>query len=151
MMSNFYEDLDCYFEGSFQPPMESHWAFDLFKWNKYVGAWFGPERLFIMDVSEIIDVNAWVHEFVEVAVAEIVTDILELKPLEPISVHMFDERIGWWHVCFCHLLAALTTGQGWWDDDYNNRTMESDEVWQYVESSLEHIKNGLKYEVENNK
>jgi hypothetical protein len=150
MISESYDDLDWYFEGSFQPPMESCWQFDFFKWNKYMGIQFGPGRLFIMDVSEVIDIDTWVHEFVEVAVAEIITDILELEPLEPILVHMFDERIGWWHVCFCHLLAALTTGQGWWDEDYNNCIMESDEVWQYVESSLEHIKNGLKYEAGNN-
>jgi len=147
MLPDSYESLDWFFEDSFQPLMRPRGRFDSFRWIVWygyegeVGAQFGPDALFIIDKSEANDVDTWVHEFVEAAVSGVVTNVLELRPFMDMPVYMFDERVGRWIVCFCHLLASLTTGQGWWNDEDDYCTMEADDVWPCIESSLSLIKN----------
>lgn len=148
MLPASYDSLDWFFEASFQPQMRPRGRFDTFKWSMWygyegdVGAQFGPDAVFIMPMSETADVDTWVHEFVEAAVSGIVTNILELRPFIDIPVYLFAEGDGWCRVCFCHLLASLTTGQGDRDEEYNYCTMEADDVWPWVESCLSLIKSG---------
>lgn len=150
MLPDSYESLDWFFEDSFQPLLRPRGRFDSFIWvvrygyEGEVGAQLGPDAMFIMPESELNDVDTWVHEFVEVAVSGLITEVLELRPFVNIPVYLFDENDGWYKVCFGHLLAALTTGQGGRDEEYNYCTMEADDVWPWAESCLSLIKSGRK-------
>lgn len=150
MISESYDFLDWFWDySSFQPPMLS--CGELMSMNieggrgpGFVGIMFSSTSLFIMHISEFVDVDMWVHEFVEISLSGIITEILELRPLISIPVCLFDTRLGWCSAGFCHYLAALTTGQGWSDEKYDHCTMEADEVWPWMESA---IKNNLKEDI----
>lgn len=150
MNGNSYDDLDCYFENSFQPLISPRGRFDSFKWNWWYGragsikVKFGPDISFIVPASEIIDIVVWVHEFIEMTISGIITNTLKLKPFINIPVYLFNKEVGWWKVCFCHLLAALTTGQRWKDKKNNYHTTEAGEVWVLVKSA---VKNNLKEDI----
>jgi hypothetical protein len=150
MLTESYNSLDWFWDYlSFQPPMLSYRELGGIEGGGgfgpgSVGIMFSSNSLFVMDLSEIAEVDIWIHEFVEIALSGVITEILKLRPLISIPVHLFDERLGWRHAGFCHYLAALTTGQGWWDNEYNYYSMESDDVWLWMESA---IKNNLKDDV----
>jgi hypothetical protein len=150
MISESYDELDWFWDYlSFQPPMIPYREFRAVTGVEsicceLVGIMFSSNALFVMDLSEIAKVSIWVHEFVEIALSGVITEILKLRPLISIPVRLFDERLGWRHADFCHYLAALTTGQGWWDDEYNYCNMEADDVWLWMKST---IKNSLKEDV----
>ena len=147
MLTESYDELDRFWDYlSFQPPMLLHREFRNIEGcagygSGFVGLMFSSNILFVMNRSEIADIDIWVHEFVEVALSGLITEILKLRPFKSIPVHLFGERVGWRFACFCHWLAALTTGQGWLDKEYNHCNMEADDVWPWMESA---IKNSLK-------
>ena len=152
ILSESYDTLDwCWDYLSFQPPMLSYREFRSIEGcagygSGFVGLMFSSNILFVMNRAEIADVNIWVHEFVEISLSGVVTKILNLRSFKSIPVHLFDERLGWRYAGFCHWLAALTTGQGWMDKEYNHCNMEADDVWSWMESA---IKNSLKDDVKN--
>lgn len=147
MNGKSYDHVDRYFDcPTFQPLIIPRGEFGILKWPLiygfgYVGVMLGSNILFIMEESEVADVDTWIHEFVEAAVSGVVTEVLEFRPFAPVPVYLSDERVGQWYACFCHLLAALTTGQGWLNEEYNHYIMEADDVWQWLESSVLRFKN----------
>lgn len=150
MLTESYDELDRFWDYlSFQPPMLSQREFMSIEGSMghrpgSMPVMFGSYILFVVNILEIADIDTWVHEFVEMSLSGVITKILELRPFMAIPVRLFDERLGWRFAGFCHYLAALTTGQGWWDEKCDHCTMEADEVWSWMEFA---IKNSLKEDI----